>query len=348
MIINIIEVKIDENLLNNKSLLEGLFFECHCALFLVDITVEDSYKLFKELISTLESNVIIGQENNYLSLILALNKTDLESEANFNKDSTKEFLDSHSSFDFIELSLKELKGIPELNKKIFHSLNNKENTKIFPSDEIQMHEIPSEKDSNKTEGSFICILIGDSETGKSSFLLRYFQNKFSDSFLTTIGMDKETTIVKYKDNEFKLMLWDTAGQERFKSLPAKYYQNAHGILLLFDVHKKGTFENVRKWVEDIKIYTEGNSRMNVYLIGNKLDLEREVSKEEAKKLSEELGMKFFESSVKINLTITEIMSHLIFDCHEKNKDNLENKNKNKGEKLKKATKSKKKKKIVKM
>ena len=83
-----------------------------------------------------------------------------------------------------------------------------------------------------------CIIIGETEVGKSNFLMRYFRDRFNDYYLTTVGIDKT--------------IWDTAGQERFRCIPAKYYQNADGILLVFDVNCKKSFINVDVWVEDIK------------------------------------------------------------------------------------------------
>jgi GTPase SAR1 family protein len=92
MILNIIEIKINDDLIKNKSLLEGLFFECHCALFLIDLTAEKSFESFKELITSLELNDTIGKDDNkYLSQILVLNKIDLESDIKVNKESIKEF-----------------------------------------------------------------------------------------------------------------------------------------------------------------------------------------------------------------------------------------------------------------
>jgi len=343
MILNIIEIKINDNLINNKSLLEGLFFECHCALFLIDLTSETSFESFKELITALEFNDIIKKEDNkYLSQILVLNKSDLEPEIKISKETIKEFLDSHSLFSSIELSLKELKGISELTKKIYDSYKKLEN--IYPADKIKEYESQNKEiiqySKLNLEGTISCILMGDSETGKSSFLMRYFKNQFSEAFLMTIGLDKELKIIKIKDKEMKFVLWDTAGQERFKSLPGKYIQNAEGIFLLYDVHKRESFNNVKKWVEDINADTN-NKKAKMYLIGNKIDLEREVSKEEGIKLAEELGMKYFESSNKINVNINEIISHMILDCYQNIKN--DDKKNAKGTKLKKQTKKKKKK-----
>ena len=144
------------------------------------------------------------------------------------------------------------KRIQELLSKISNGFFKKEN-KIFLSDSIKEYENQCTDDfieysNSEPEGTISCILIGDSETGKSSFLIRYFKNEFSYTFLTTIGTDKEVKMIKINDKLYKFVLWDTAGQERFRSIPGKYFQNAHGIFLLFDVNNRDTFNDVEKCV----------------------------------------------------------------------------------------------------
>ena len=156
--------------------------------------------------------------------------------------------------------------------------------------------------------------------------MRYFRDTFSETFLTTVGIDKETRVIKIKDKAYRITLWDTAGQERFRSLPIKYYQNADGVLLFFDITDKRSFENVDVWFNDAKKNIRNNSRTNIFLIGNKIDSKRVVTKEEVLKKANELGMKYFEVSCKINMNVNEVMSTLIYNCYE----NIENIN---GEKL---------------
>ena len=178
---------------------------------------------------------------------------------------------------------------------------------------------------------FAFILIGDSTAGKVYFVQRYFKNIFSPIFLSTIGIDKEIKYIKLGNDCYKITLWDTAGQDRFKCLPKKYYQNADGILLLFDVTNEETFNNNRKWVKDIKdnlnINSEDrqDSEIPLYLIGNNIDLpERVVSKEQAEEQAKSFGMKYFEVSCKINMNIQEVMARMIMECHIKrnHKDNF--------------------------
>ena len=316
MMININEITINDDLMNNKFILEGLFYECHCILFVIDLTSKESFVNLKKFISFLEKNNFIKNDSNYLTIILVLNKSDLEQEIKIDKGEINEFLQKYPLINSIEISSINQKGIPELTQKIYDGFTKNENLS-FPLDNL--------------------MLIGDSETGKSSFLIRYVRNNFSDIFLTTIGLDKEIKIYQHMDKKYRLILWDTAGQERFKSLPKKYFQNADGILLLYDVSKKDTFEHVKNWIEDIKFNLNEERKTNIYLIGNKLDLERNVTREEGLEMARELGIKYFECSNKLNININEIMAHMIMDCSdgikkEKKENKLKNNRKNKKKK----------------
>ena len=341
MMININEITINDDLMNNKFILEGLFYECHCILFVIDLTSKESFVNLEKFISSLEQNKFIENDSNYLTIILVLNKSDLEQEIKIDKGEINEFLQKYPLINSIEISSINQKGIPELTQKIYDGFTKNENLS-FPLDNLKFNEnqynYRSYDSSNlDTEGTINCMLIGDSETGKSSFLIRYVRNNFSDIFLTTIGLDKEIKIYQHMDKKYRLILWDTAGQERFKSLPKKYFQNADGILLLYDVSKKDTFEHVKNWIEDIKFNLNEERKTNIYLIGNKLDLERNVTREEGLEMARELGIKYFECSNKLNININEIMAHMIMDCSEgikkeKKENKLKNKRKNKKKK----------------
>ena len=341
MMININEITINDDLMNNKFILEGLFYECHCILFVIDLTSKESFVNLVKFISSLEQNKFIENDSNYLTIILVLNKSDLEQEIKIDKGEINEFLQKYPLINSIEISSINQKGIPELTQKIYDGFTKNENLS-FPLDNLKFNEnqynYRSYDSSNlDTEGTINCMLIGDSETGKSSFLIRYVRNNFSDIFLTTIGLDKEIKIYQHMDKKYRLILWDTAGQERFKSLPKKYFQNADGILLLYDVSKKDTFEHVKNWIEDIKFNLNEERKTNIYLIGNKLDLERNVTREEGLEMARELGIKYFECSNKLNININEIMAHMIMDCSdgikkEKKENKLKNNRKNKKKK----------------
>ena len=194
MMINVIEIEIKEELKEKKDLLEQYFYECHCSIFLVDLTSEESFEHLNDLIISLEKYEIIKDDSKHLTKILALNKSDLESELKINKEKINEFINQYPSFDSIEINSKDKKGIPELSQKIYKAYTKNEN-KIYPIDNIKVSD-------NQIKDSISCILVGDSATGKSSFLIRYFKNEFSDVFLTTIGLDKEIKIIRIGDKSY--------------------------------------------------------------------------------------------------------------------------------------------------
>lgn len=266
----------------------------------------------------METYKIINNDDNYLTLILVLNKSDLVEDRKITEVMINEYLMSNTFLESIEISLRDKSGIPELNQKIYSSFK-KEDIITFPYENIK--EFDEESDSSSTSAikntpgkRITCILLGDSHAGKSSFLMRYFKNKFSDAFMTTIGMDKEVKLIKINNQLYHFNLWDTAGEERYRSLPTNYFQRANGIFLLFDINNKTSFENIEKWVDDIIDKSKDNKNLIIYLIGNKIDLERKVLKEDAIQLASKLNIKYFESSNKLNLNIYEIVSHMIMEC----------------------------------
>jgi small GTP-binding protein len=112
------------------------------------------------------------------------------------------------------------------------------------------------------------LTLGDSGAGKSSLLLRYTQNEFNVEYMPTIGIDFRLKTVDVKGKTVKVQVWDTAGQERFRTITHNYYRGAHGIALVYDVTSKQSFDNIRKWIADVKSFAESN--VNIVLIGNKV------------------------------------------------------------------------------
>ncbi|EEB05417.1 GTPase Ypt2 [Schizosaccharomyces japonicus yFS275] len=149
------------------------------------------------------------------------------------------------------------------------------------------------------------LLIGDSGVGKSCLLLRFSEDSFTPSFITTIGIDFKIRTIELDGKRIKLQIWDTAGQERFRTITTAYYRGAMGILLLYDVTDEKSFENIRTWFSNV----EQHASENVFkiLIGNKCDCEeqRQVTYEQGQALAEELGIKFLEASAKTNVNVDE-------------------------------------------
>jgi small GTP-binding protein len=109
--------------------------------------------------------------------------------------------------------------------------------------------------------------------GKSCLLLRYSDDSFTSSFITTIGIDFKIKSILIDDSKVKLQIWDTAGQERFRTITTAYYRGAMGILLVYDVSDENSFVNVRNWMRQIDQNAAEN--VNRILIGNKADVDTE-------------------------------------------------------------------------
>ena len=149
------------------------------------------------------------------------------------------------------------------------------------------------------------LLIGDSGVGKSCLLVRFVEDKFSPSFITTIGIDFKIKTVDLNGEKVKLQLWDTAGQERFRTITTAYYRGAMGIILVYDVTDERTFKNIHTWYYTVHEHASDDAQL--LLVGNKSDMDaRVVSREQGEALAQELGMPFLESSAKDNSNVDEI------------------------------------------
>ena len=110
-----------------------------------------------------------------------------------------------------------------------------------------------------------------------------------------------------------MQIWDTAGQERFKNIQASYYKGANGILVVYDITNKESFEHLNSWL--IEIEKNGNKNVYKLLIGNKSDLEeqRAIKKEEGEEFASINGLEFFETSAKANYQVQEAFITLARD-----------------------------------
>jgi len=150
---------------------------------------------------------------------------------------------------------------------------------------------------------FKIMLFGDSGVGKSSLLLRFTENAFTESFVSTIGVDFKMHSMDTDQGRVKLQLWDTAGQERFRAVANSYYRGAHGIVIVYDTTERESFDNIDNWLSQIHQYAaEDVVKM---LVGNKVDLEdqRKVSTKEGVALADKHKMKFYECSAKSSANV---------------------------------------------
>ena len=114
---------------------------------------------------------------------------------------------------------------------------------------------------------FKILLIGNSGVGKSSLLLRFADDTFTDNFMPTIGVDFKIRTLEVDGRTIKLQIWDTAGQERFKTITSSYYKGAHGIIVVYDITDKESFKNIDTWMNEVEKHASDN--VSRILVGNK-------------------------------------------------------------------------------
>ncbi|KAL3684063.1 hypothetical protein R1sor_002085 [Riccia sorocarpa] len=152
-------------------------------------------------------------------------------------------------------------------------------------------------DDEKSEDYlFKVVLIGDSAVGKSNLLSRYARNEFHLNSKATIGVEFQTQSMEIDNKEIKAQIWDTAGQERFRAVTSAYYRGAMGALVVYDISRRSTFENVSKWLEELRMHSDAS--VVTMLVGNKCDLHnaRDISTEDGNALAEKENLFFIETS----------------------------------------------------
>jgi small GTP-binding protein len=165
-------------------------------------------------------------------------------------------------------------------------------------------------------------LLGDSQVGKTALCRALMNYDFDPEIISTIGNIKLETRFELKNgNEIKLILWDSAGQERFRSVALNTLKAVKGIILVFDVTLKASFDNVNSWLNEI---SENLNDPCLVLFGNKIDRDKnewEVTQEEAKKFAEERNLTYFETSAKTKEGLKEGFSYIVNEAYEKIKGN---------------------------
>jgi small GTP-binding protein len=141
------------------------------------------------------------------------------------------------------------------------------------------------------------LLVGDSAVGKTTLILKYVDGKFSDSHITTIGVEYKDKEITVNNRKINLQIWDTSGQERYRSITKNFYRNAHGILFVFDVTNQTSFDHLKDWLNSSN---ECDIDFKKIIVGNKIDLnDRVVNKETMEFFAEKNQIKkSYETSAK--------------------------------------------------
>ena len=155
---------------------------------------------------------------------------------------------------------------------------------------------------------FKYIIIGDSSVGKSNLLMKFANNKFTEDYQATIGVEFGAKNIELNDQIYRIQIWDTAGQENFRSITRAYYKNSVCAMVVYDITNRDSFEHVQNWIEDVR--NQSPKTVLIILVGNKIDLEdqRVVTYDEGNEFAMKNSIIFGETSAKSGVGIEEIFS----------------------------------------
>ena len=168
------------------------------------------------------------------------------------------------------------------------------------------------------------IVIGDTCVGKTNFIFRFVENRFSLNYVSTVGFDYRSKIITLPKSKkkVKLQIWDTAGQERYNAVNKNLFQKVQGVVIMYDITNRASFENINKW---LYLLSQNVSDKAKILVGSKLDLSEEkriVTEEEGQNLADKNNMPFYETSSKTGENVEKIFFTLAQNIYE----NLSNEN----------------------
>lgn len=183
------------------------------------------------------------------------------------------------------------------------------------------------EDEENYEMIFKIVLIGDSFVGKSNILSKYLKNEFNEDSKATVGVEFGSKATTIEGHSIKVQIWDTAGQERYKAITNAYYKGALGAFLVYDITRKETFDNVDKWISELK--TNGSKNISILIIGNKCDLDdkRQITKADAEQKAKNYNVAYMETSALSGENIEVAFETIIKGIYDKCHTELEEKNK---------------------
>jgi len=157
------------------------------------------------------------------------------------------------------------------------------------------------------EPNYKILLIGDAGVGKSSILVRFVNDTFTEGVEPATGIDSLNKNIDIDGKRVKLQIWDTAGQERFRTITSSYYRGAHGVLIVYDVCDHTSFENTRRWIGEIDRYA-GEDQPLKMLVGTKVDMDtkRTVATSDGQELADQLQIPFKETSAKTKANLDDV------------------------------------------
>jgi Ras-related protein Rab-11A len=173
---------------------------------------------------------------------------------------------------------------------------------------------------------FKLIIVGDTGVGKTNIIGKYIADSFNENTKSTVGVEFFTKSFKINEDYIKLEIWDTAGQERYKSITSAYYKGSNGALLVYDITRTATFDDIEKWINEVKDVVEG--QLKFVLVGNKSDLEneRKVETETALAKAQKLKMPLIETSAFNSTNIQKVFKIILIDIYKNFKKEKKEKN----------------------
>ena len=321
-----------------KINLDALLQQTECIIIMWNNSDTDTFDNILNLVLTIKDSKDITFDN--IPIFLVQNKIDLElnesksSKASKASRSEKDIINTineikngHSNIIHKKISLLNKNDYQELILDIDRKLNNKVEKKNKEIYDLVKFKYPFNIDKMNPDNSYRkntinIVLLGDSNTGKTSFLL-YLDEKPIDNGISTVGINDYPIFADVCDENAIIKIMDTAGQERYNSLSNDLTKKAHGFLLFFDVTNKSTFDSLDNYIERIKLYNDSNE---IILLGNKIDENehREVQKQDAKTYADNKDIKYYECSSKYGINILEVLNEITFMSFKRYKETYKN------------------------
>ena len=168
---------------------------------------------------------------------------------------------------------------------------------------------------------FKYIIIGDPSVGKSNLLMKFANNKFTEDYQSTIGVEFGAKNIRLNDQVYRIQIWDTAGQENFRSITRAYFKKCVCAMVVYDITSKESFEHIQNWIDDV--HEQSPKTVLIVLIGNKIDLEerRVISIDEGNDFATQNGLIFMETSAKSGVGVKEIFEKTAQEIAKKMEEN---------------------------
>lgn len=271
-------------------------------IFMFDLTDESNFPIIDEIVKKIQPH-----SSNSVKVVIG-NKLD-----NVNGISnTFDTFCKNKKLNFFELSLQTKTNFNLFIQFFGKTLKERMKKEDIIIKELEYYDKPTALGANS---NYKIILVGDSSVGKSCFFTQYFKDEYIENNISTLGFENQSKIFKFKNSVINCQVWDTAGQERFRSNIKSYYKNTDGIILMYDVTQKKTFENISSWIKDISDNTK--KAIVIFLVANKIDNVHEtvVSWEEASNLAQNNSLKCFQTSARLNINVSDIVLQMVRDIY---------------------------------